>query len=73
VFLCEDADISCLKRAAGGGSAIPVAVGKTYTQMGMPVIEVYGMTETSSVHVHELRGSVYTAGFGWPNPYPMHA
>jgi acyl-CoA synthetase (AMP-forming)/AMP-acid ligase II len=42
------ADISSLKRASGGGSAIPVAVGKGLEKLlGVPVLEVYGMTETS--------------------------
>ena len=45
-----DADIACLQLASGGGSAIPVAVIQAYEQMGLPVLEVYGMTETSSVH-----------------------
>ena len=66
----QDADISCLKRAAGGGSAIPVAVGKAYTQMGMPVIEVYGMTETSSVHVMSYEDRPIRLGsVGQPVPY----
>jgi len=43
-----DADISSI--ASGGGSATPVAVCKTYAEMlNAPVLEVYGMTETSSV------------------------
>jgi fatty-acyl-CoA synthase len=46
-----NADISSLRYAAGGGSAIPVAVGSAIqAQLGLPVLEVYGMTETSSVH-----------------------
>lgn len=45
------ADISSLKYAAGGGSAIPVAVGSAIQEkLKLPVVEVYGMTETSSVH-----------------------
>ncbi len=45
------ADISSIRFASGGGSAIPVAVGKAFTErLGVPVLEVYGMTETSSVH-----------------------
>ncbi len=44
------ADVSSIAFASGGGSAIPVAVGKAYTeQFHVPVLEVYGMTETSSV------------------------
>ncbi len=46
-----DSDISSLRYSAGGGSAIPVAVAKALQEkLGVPVLEVYGMTETSSVH-----------------------
>jgi len=46
-----DADVSSIVRVSGGGSAIPVAVCKAYVQQfKVPVLEVYGMTETSSVH-----------------------
>ncbi|MEO7852090.1 MAG: acyl-CoA synthetase [Rubrivivax sp.] len=46
-----DADISSIRVASGGGSAIPVAVCKAYAELiHGPVLEVYGMTETSSVH-----------------------
>jgi fatty-acyl-CoA synthase len=45
------ADTSSILVASGGGSAIPVAVGKAYVEkFHVPVLEVYGMTETSSVH-----------------------
>ncbi|MEO5670950.1 MAG: acyl-CoA synthetase [Ramlibacter sp.] len=46
----EGADISSLRNSAGGGSAVPVAVGRAYGELGVPMVEVYGMTETSSVH-----------------------
>ena len=46
-----NADISAMRYAAGGGSAIPVAVGKAIQdKFKLPVLEVYGMTETASVH-----------------------
>ena len=46
-----DADTSSIRVVSGGGSAIPVAVGKVLQErFGVPVLEVYGMTETSSVH-----------------------
>ena len=46
-----DADVSSIARVSGGGSAIPVAVCKAYEQQfKVPVLEVYGMTETASVH-----------------------
>ena len=44
-------DTSSIKSFWGGGSAIPVAVGKALQErFAAPVLEVYGMTETSSVH-----------------------
>jgi fatty-acyl-CoA synthase len=66
-----DADISSLKRSAGGGSAIPVAVARTYTeQMGLPVMEVYGMTETASVHTMSYMDRPIRLGaVGQPVPY----
>ena len=46
------ADVSSIRYCSGGGSAIPVAVAKAYAQnFKVPVIEVYGMTETASVHI----------------------
>lgn len=46
-----DADISSIRIASGGGSAIPVAVCRAYAELiHGPVLEVYGMTETASVH-----------------------
>jgi fatty-acyl-CoA synthase len=45
-----DADVSSIRCVSGGGSAIPVPVGKAYVErFDVPVLEVYGMTETSSV------------------------
>ena len=46
-----DADLSSIRYVSGGGSAIPVPTAQAYQQrFQVPVIEVYGMTETSSVH-----------------------
>jgi fatty-acyl-CoA synthase len=67
----EGCDLSSLKRASGGGSAIPVAVIQTYEQqLGLPVLEVYGMTETSSVHCMNYPGMPRLSGsVGRPLPY----
>ncbi|MEJ8823261.1 acyl-CoA synthetase [Variovorax humicola] len=65
------ADVSSLQRAAGGGSAIPVPVGKAYVErFDIPVMEVYGMTETSSVHLisYETR-PIRIGSVGHPVPY----
>jgi fatty-acyl-CoA synthase len=66
-----DADISSLKYAAGGGSAIPVAVGSAIqAKLSLPVVEVYGMTETSSVHTLAYPGRPIRLGsVGLPMPY----
>jgi fatty-acyl-CoA synthase len=66
-----DADLSSLRYAAGGGSAIPVAVGKGIEErFKIPVIEVYGMTETSSVHTLAYPDRPIRLGsVGHPVPY----
>jgi fatty-acyl-CoA synthase len=66
-----DADVSSLRWCSGGGAAIPVAIGKVYeTQFGIPVLEVYGMTETSSVHtIGYLDREVRLGSVGQPVPY----
>jgi fatty-acyl-CoA synthase len=48
----DGADVSSIEYCSGGGSAIPVAVAQAYAdQFHAPVLEVYGMTETASVHM----------------------
>ena len=65
------ADISSLRYAAGGGSAIPVAVGKGLEErLHLPTVEVYGMTETSSVHTMAYADRPIRLGsVGMPLPY----
>jgi fatty-acyl-CoA synthase len=65
------ADLSSLRYAAGGGSAIPVAVGKAIEEkFKIPVVEVYGMTETSSVHTMAYPDRPIRLGsVGLPVPY----
>jgi fatty-acyl-CoA synthase len=66
-----NADLSSLRYAAGGGSAIPVAVGHAIEQkFKIPVVEVYGMTETSSVHTMAYPDRPIRLGsVGLPVPY----
>jgi fatty-acyl-CoA synthase len=48
----DGADVSSIECCSGGGSAIPVAVAQAYAdRFHAPVLEVYGMTETASVHM----------------------
>jgi len=50
------ADIGSLECVAAGGSAIPVPIGRACDELlKVPAIEVYGMTETSSVHTMAYR------------------
>lgn len=64
-------DLSSVRRVSAGGSAIPVAVGRAYTErFGWPVLEVYGMTETSSVHtIAYLDRPIRLGSVGHPVPY----
>ena len=65
-----DADISSLQVASGGGAAIPVAVVQAFERMGLPVLQVYGMTETASVHCMGYPQMARHAGStGRPLPY----
>jgi len=66
-----DADLSSLRFIAGGGSAIPVTVGKAIQhKFGLKVLEVYGMTETSSVHTMAYPDrSIRLGSVGLPVPY----
>jgi fatty-acyl-CoA synthase len=65
------ADISSLRFAAAGGSAIPVAVGQAIQdKLRLPVLEVYGMTETSSVHTTAYpERPIRLGSAGLPMPY----
>jgi fatty-acyl-CoA synthase len=66
-----NADISSLRFAAAGGSAIPVAVGSAIQEkLKLPVLEVYGMTETASVHTIAYPARPIRLGSaGLPLPY----
>lgn len=65
------ADVSSLRRVSGGGSAIPVAVGEAYVErFKVPVLEVYGMTETASVHtISYIDREVRLGSVGHAVPY----
>jgi fatty-acyl-CoA synthase len=66
-----DADVSSIRWCSGGGSAIPVAVAQAYeSRFKVPMLEVYGMTETASVHTMAYRDRPVRLGsVGHPGPY----
>jgi fatty-acyl-CoA synthase len=66
-----DADVSSIRWCSGGGAAIPVAVANAYvSQFKVPVLEVYGMTETASVHLMSYPDRPVRLGsVGHPGPY----
>jgi fatty-acyl-CoA synthase len=63
--------VSSVRCCSGGGSAIPVAIGRAYSErLQVPVLEVYGMTETSSVHtIAYADRPVRLGSVGHPMPY----
>ena len=67
----DGADTSSIRYCSGGGSAIPVPIGKAYEErFHVPVLEVYGMTETSSVHtIAYIDRPVRLGSVGHPVPY----
>jgi fatty-acyl-CoA synthase len=67
----DGADVSSITCVSGGGSAIPVAVGKVcMDKLQVPVLEVYGMTETASVHTIAYPDRPIRLGsVGHPLPY----
>lgn len=67
----EGVDLSSIRYASGGGSAIPVEVAKAIQDITRTrVLEVYGMTETSSVHTISYPArEVRLGSVGHPLPY----
>lgn len=64
-------DLSSITCASGGGSAIPVPIAHAYGErFGWPVLEVYGMTETASIHtISYPERPVRTGSVGHAMPY----
>ena len=67
----DGVDLSSVRYASGGGSGIPGEVAKAIERItGTRVLEVYGMTETSSVHTMSYPSrEVRLGSVGHPLPY----
>lgn len=67
----EGHDVSSIRMATGGGSAIPVPIADAYQhRFGIPILETYGMTEASSCHTISYPDRpVYLGSVGHPLPY----
>jgi len=67
----EGRDVSSVRTATGGGSAIPVPIADAYQhRFGIPILETYGMTEASSCHTISYPDRpVYLGSVGHALPY----
>jgi fatty-acyl-CoA synthase len=67
----EGHDVSSIRTATGGGSAIPVPIADAYRhRFDIPILETYGMTEASSCHTISYPDKpVYLGSVGHPLPY----
>jgi long-chain acyl-CoA synthetase len=66
----RDVDTSALKISVGGGMAVQRAVAEKWKELtGVPLIEGYGLTETSPiVCVNPLNAKEYSGAIGFPVP-----
>ena len=64
----EDLDFSALRLSIGGGMAIQEAVSKKWEKItGQPIIQAYGLTETSpAAVVNPLEAETFTGSIGLP-------
>lgn len=67
----SDADISSIRKACSGGALLPNSIARRFENLvGVPVQEVYGMTETSAVICSDLAACRPVAGSaGFPAPF----
>ncbi len=54
--LWAETDLSCLKAIATGSTIVPVPLIEAYMQRGVPIVQVYGSTETGPIAVYTRVG-----------------
>ena len=65
----DDVDFSALRVCVGGGMAVQPAVAEEWrARTGKPILQGYGLTETSPVAVVNPIGSEFTGSIGLPVP-----
>ena len=65
----DDIDFSALRVCVGGGMAVQPAVAEEWKERtGQPILQGYGLTETSPVAIVNAIGSEFTGAIGLPVP-----
>lgn len=60
--------LDACKLAAGGAAPMPPELLRWYAKLGLPIIEVYGMTENAAISHSTLRGQPRAGYVGLPYP-----
>ncbi len=64
-------DFSCLRCIVTGSTTVPLPVLRTYLDRGVPVIQVYGSTETAPIVIHQRIDDAF-AGAGSTGKAALH-
>ena len=65
----RDVDFSALRVVVGGGMAVQPAVAREWEEVtGSPILQGYGLTETSPAAICNAIGSSFTGAIGYPIP-----
>ena len=69
--LWQDTDLSSLKAIATGSTTVPVPLIEAYMQRGIPIVQVYGSTETGPIAIYTRVGGDLsrTSSTGLPGLY----
>ena len=66
-----DADLSCLRSIGAGSSEVPLHLIEAFHAKGVPVQQVYGMTETGPIAIAQTRAEALAAPGSIGRPAPL--